>query len=92
MTDFRSNEPDAIEVNPREITIGQWATYFDTGLWSLEQTGALVAPEDLTVAQLKDHLLATGGAVYLRQDGKLIWIRTGRPTLRNFLRAWLRRK
>ena len=54
-------------------TIGEYADYFDTGIWSMTERG-IVAPDDLTVAQLKDFLLASGGAVYLRKDNKLVWI------------------
>jgi hypothetical protein len=56
-----------------EICIGQWATYFDTGLWTMKD-GQLIAPPDLTLAQLKDFLLATGGGVYLGKDGLFRWV------------------
>jgi len=56
-----------------KCTIGEYADYFDTGIWSMTERG-IVAPDDLTVAQLKDFLLASGGAVYLRKDNKLVWI------------------
>ena len=57
----------------KNIQIGQWADYFDTGIWSMTDRG-VVAPDDLTIRQLKDFLTASGGAVYLRQDGKIVWI------------------
>ena len=62
-------------IDPNSITIGQWATYFDTGLWTLED-GNLFGPEDLTIRQLKDYLLASGGAVYLHKSGRFAWIPT----------------
>jgi hypothetical protein len=58
---------------PIKTVVGQYADYFDTGIWSMD-CGRIVAPEDLTISQLKDFLLASGGAVYLRQDGKIVWI------------------
>lgn len=58
---------------PIKAVIGSYADYFDTGLWSMKD-GSMVAPDDLTVAQLKDFLTASGGAVYLRKDNKLVWI------------------
>ena len=62
-------------IDPNSITIGQWATYFDTGLWTFED-GNLFGPEDLTIQQLKDYLLASGGAVYLHKSGRFAWIPT----------------
>ena len=59
-----------------EAVIGQYADYFDTGMWSMGE-GGVTAPDDLTVAQLKDFLLASGGAVYLRKDGKITRIPGG---------------
>ena len=56
-----------------KCTIGQWADYFNTGIWKMKDRG-IVAPDDLTVAQLKDFLTASGGAVYLRNDNKIVWI------------------
>ena len=56
-----------------DIPIGQYADYLDTGLWSMEK-GGIVAPEDLTIRQLKDFLWVSGGAVYLRKDDKIVWI------------------
>ena len=53
--------------------IGAYADYFDTGIWS-RKNGRIVAPDDLTIAQLKDFLTASGGAVYLRNDNKIVWI------------------
>lgn len=64
-------DKESVDVN---ATIGAYADYFDTGIWSLTKTGCLVAPDDVTVRQLKDFLTASGGAVYLRQDGKFGWI------------------
>lgn len=61
-------------VNVQHVTIGQWATYFDTGIWSMKD-GEMISPEDLTIDQLKDFLRAGGGAVYLRQDGNFGWIK-----------------
>lgn len=66
-----------MDIDLKNVKIGQWATYFDAGIWTLVD-GAVVAPEDLTISQLKDFLLAGGGAVYLRKDGKLCWIASGR--------------
>ncbi len=56
-----------------KATIGQWADYFDTGMWTMTDQG-VVAPDDLTIRQLRDFLTASGGAVYLRKDGKFVWI------------------
>ena len=65
-------------IDVTKATIGQWATYIDTGMWSWDQkTGACVAPDDLTIRQLKDFLLASGGAVYLAENEKLTWARVG---------------
>ena len=58
-------------------TVGQYADYFDTGIWTLKD-GLLFAPRDLTIAQLKDYLLASGGAVYLHKSGRFAWIPGGR--------------
>ena len=55
-----------------KAVIGSYADYFDTGMWSMKG-GEIVAPDDLTVSQLKDFLTASGGAVYLNQDRKLAW-------------------
>lgn len=55
-----------------QAVIGQYAIYFDTGIWSMDK--GMVAPDDLTVRQLKDFLFASGGAVYLRKDNKIVWI------------------
>lgn len=66
----------------KEIVIGSWADYFDTGIWTL-RNGQLEAPDTLTIAQLKDHLLACGGAVYLRKDGKICWFNAGTLTERS---------
>jgi hypothetical protein len=60
----------------REVVIGSWASYCDTGIWNILD-GQVVAPDSLTIAQLKDHLLICGGAVYLREDGKLCWFNKG---------------
>jgi len=54
-------------VSFKDIVVGQYADYFDTGLWYMID-GRIVAPSDLTVPQLKDFLIASGGAVYLRKD------------------------
>lgn len=62
--------PNIQKVKP---VIGQYADYFDTGIWSMKD-GSIVAPDDLTIRQLKDFLTASGGAVYLRKDNKLVWI------------------
>jgi hypothetical protein len=61
------------KIDTSKIVIGQWATYFDTGIWSLKD-GQCIAPSDLTLEQLKDFLLAGGGAVYLGQDGLFRWL------------------
>jgi hypothetical protein len=55
-----------------EAVIGSYADYLDTGIWDMKGDG-IVAPDDLTIAQLKDFLAISGGAVYLRQDRKLGW-------------------
>jgi|GEM_PF-4623934 hypothetical protein len=61
-----------------DVIIGQYTDYMDTGIWTLESIspleGFIVAPDDLTISQLKDFLLTSGGAVYLREDGKIVWI------------------
>lgn len=56
-----------------EIVIGQYADYFDTGIWTF-QDGELIAPEDITASQLRDFLIASGGFVYLRKDRRFGWI------------------
>jgi hypothetical protein len=60
----------------KDITIGQYADYFDTGIWSLVN-GNMVGPEDLTIRQLKDHLTASGGFVYLGKDNRFRWVPRG---------------
>jgi hypothetical protein len=65
-------------IDKKNIVLGQWADYFDTGIWSRDEHGQMVAPDDLTIAQLKDFLVAGGGAVYLRRDRKLVWINAPR--------------
>jgi hypothetical protein len=60
------------KIDVKEIVIGQWATYMDTGIWTLIN-GEMIAPEDITVEQIKDMLLVSGGAVYLNKDRKLAW-------------------
>lgn len=59
--------------NPLEITIGEYADYFDTGFWSFNDD-SFIAPEDLTINQLRCFLLASGGAVYLGKDDRFRWI------------------
>ena len=61
------------KVDFKNIVVGEYADYFDTGIWSMKD-GRIVAPDDLTIRQLKDFLTASGGAVYLRKDGKIVWI------------------
>jgi hypothetical protein len=56
-----------------KATIGQYADYFDTGMWSMKD-GNMVGPEDLTMRQLRDFLLASGGCVYLGKDNRFHWI------------------
>ena len=60
---------------PIVAVVGQYADYFDTGIWTFKD-GILFGPEDLTIRQLKDHLLALGGAVYLHKSGRFTWIPT----------------
>lgn len=56
-----------------KIVIGQYADYLNTGMWSMKD-GAIFAPDDLTIEQLRDFLLVSGGYVYLRgPEGKLAW-------------------
>lgn len=54
-------------------TIGQYADYFDTGVWDMTPTG-IVSPKDVTLRQLTDFLRISGGAVYLRNDGRFGWV------------------
>jgi hypothetical protein len=56
----------------KECVIGQYADYLDTGIWTLRD-GLCIAPDDLTINQLRDFLLVSGGAVYLHTSGKLTW-------------------
>lgn len=75
------SEPGLLEAAPekvdsKEITIGQYADYFDTGMWTFRDGGCF-APDDLTIAQLRDHLLACGGFVYLHHTGKFAWANRG---------------
>lgn len=60
-----------------EITIREYGDYFDTGIWSFRD-GHCIGPEDLTIQQLRDHLLASGGAVYLGKDDRFHWKRIDR--------------
>jgi hypothetical protein len=60
------------KIDIKEIVIGQWADYFDTGIWTMKD-GQMIAPADLTLEQLKDFLLVTGGGVYLGADGLFRW-------------------
>ena len=60
---------------PIEATIGQYADYLDTGVWDVTPTG-IIAPKYVTLRQIKDFLLASGGAVYLREDNRFGWIQT----------------
>ena len=62
-----------MDIDHNSVTIGQWADYIDTGIWTFEN-GYLVSPPDLTLDQLKDHLLAAGGGVFLGQDGRFRWV------------------
>lgn len=57
--------------------LGEYADYINTGLWRLIGN-EVVAPEDITLDQIKDFLLAYGGAVFLREDGKIGWINVKR--------------
>lgn len=61
-----------IKIDPKAVVIGQYSDYFDTGMWDLSE-GGFTAPPDLTLAQLKDFLTASGGAVFLGQDGRFRW-------------------
>jgi hypothetical protein len=65
-----------MDIDPTKgFTVGEYADYFDTGIWTMDKTtGSMTAPDDLTIRQLKDFLTASGGAIYLRKDGKLTWI------------------
>jgi hypothetical protein len=58
---------------PVKATVGQYSDYLDTGMWTMTKEG-VVAPDDLTISQLKDFLLVSGGVVYLRKDGKIVRI------------------
>jgi hypothetical protein len=62
-----------VTIEVKDVVIGQWADYFDTGIWT-RQGAELIAPQDLTMQQLKDFLLASGGAVYLKEDGRFGWL------------------
>ena len=44
---------------PIEATIGQWADYLDTGIWTIKD-GKLIPPEDLTDRQLRDFGMVFG--------------------------------
>ena len=65
----------AQEIDVNSAVVGQWSTYFDTGLWTFED-GVLFAPKDLTMGQLRDHLLSSGGHVYFHKSGRLAWSRS----------------
>ena len=65
----------AQEIDVSNVVVGQYADYFDTGTWTLKD-GILFGPEDLTIRQLKDHLLSLGGAVYLHKSRRFAWIPT----------------
>lgn len=54
--------------------VGSYADFLDTGIWSGDETGRVAAPDDVTVAQIKDMLRMFGGVVYLSKDtNKLCW-------------------
>jgi hypothetical protein len=75
---FKLNgEATTQNIDPKSACVGQYADYFDTGIWTLKD-GLLFAPRDLTIEQLKDHLLACGGAVYLHKSDRLAWIPSDR--------------
>jgi hypothetical protein len=57
----------------KKCVIGQYADYLNTGIWTL-RGGFCIAPNDLTINQLKDFLLVSGGVVYLGKSGELMWI------------------
>lgn len=61
-------------IRTKDVVIGAHADYFNTGLWKIEE-GICFAPPDLTIPQLKDFLLASGGFVFLHESGRLAWIR-----------------
>jgi hypothetical protein len=62
-----------IAVKIIDVTIGQYADYLNTGIWTVSDDGSCVAPDDLTINQLKDFLLICGGSVYLATSGRLTW-------------------
>jgi hypothetical protein len=67
----RAPEP-GIDKNTK-LVIGQYADYLNTGIWKMKG-GVLIAPEDLTIEQLKDYLLVYGGGyVFLNEDRRLCW-------------------
>jgi hypothetical protein len=72
-----SGQTENQEVDPKSVTISQWATYCDTGIWSIEN-GMLFAPKNLTIRQLRDQLLVSGGAIYLHKSGRFVWIPSSR--------------
>ncbi len=39
-------------IDVKKIVIGQYADYFDTGMWTMKD-GSIISPEDLTLRQLK---------------------------------------
>ena len=46
-------------VDIKEVRIGQYADYLDTGIWTV-RNGQLIPPEDLTPEQLRDFLRVFG--------------------------------
>ncbi len=62
-----------MDIDPKSVTIGQWADYLDTGIWDMTSAG-IVSPVDLTISQLRDFLRVSGGAVYLGKDERFVWI------------------
>lgn len=45
-----------------EVSIGQYADYLDTGIWTIKD-GELIPPSDLTPEQLQDFMLVFGELV-----------------------------
>ena len=49
-----------MEINFKNVVIGQWADYLDTGIWRVKN-GYLIPPDDLTDRQLQDFKKVFGG-------------------------------
>jgi hypothetical protein len=65
------SEPEK-KIDFKDIVIGQWADYLDTGIWSMKD-GQIVAPPDLTLEQV-ERLPAPKRRRRLRGEGWVVQV------------------